>query len=85
MASERIQRQIDRLLNEADEAVLRSDWALARDRAQNVLAFDPENSDARAYLTAADRALGASLHPLQKQPSRQKPHQPPPRILSPPP
>ena len=58
MASERIQRQIDRLLDEADEAVRRSDWAVALDRARDVLAFDPENSDALAYLTAADRALG---------------------------
>ena len=34
MASERIQRQIENLLDEAEEAVSRSDWGVARDRAQ---------------------------------------------------
>ena len=45
MASERIQKRIDILLDEADEAVAESDWAVVRDRAQNVLRFDPENKD----------------------------------------
>ena len=40
MASERIQRRIDILLDEADEAIAKSDWAVVRDRAQNVLALD---------------------------------------------
>jgi hypothetical protein len=43
MVSERVQRQIENLLDEAEEAVSRSDWEVARDRAQNVLAFDTEN------------------------------------------
>ena len=55
MASERVQRQIDRLLDEAEEAVGRSDWDLVRDRAGNALRFDPDNADARAFLVAADR------------------------------
>jgi len=38
MPSERGQRNIERLLDEADEAISRSDWALARDRAQNAAA-----------------------------------------------
>jgi hypothetical protein len=63
MVSQRIQRQIDRLLDEAGEAVRRSDWVVAVDRAQNVLAFDPENPDALAYVTAADRALEAVSEP----------------------
>ena len=60
MASERTQRQIDRFLDEAEDAAALSDWARVRDRAQNVLAFDPENADGVAFLTAADRALGGS-------------------------
>ena len=60
MPTERIQRQIDRLLDEAEEAVARSDWTLARDRAQNVVALDPENDDALSYIHAADRALEVS-------------------------
>ena len=63
MASERVQRQIDRLLDEAEDAVSRSDWASVRDRAQNALAFDPENTDALSFLAAADRALGTPSAP----------------------
>ena len=41
MASERIQRRIETLLEEADQAISRSDWESVRDRAQNVLAMGP--------------------------------------------
>ena len=60
MVSERIQRRIDILLDEADGAVAESDWGVVRDRAQNVLRFDPENKDALAYLAAAERDTGSS-------------------------
>ena len=53
MTTERIQRRIDQLLDEADEAVSGSDWPLVRDRAQNVLALDPDNQDAVAFLAAS--------------------------------
>lgn len=55
--SDRIQRQIDQLLDEAEAAVARSDWTAAKDRAQNVLMFDESNADAKAYLAAAEKAL----------------------------
>jgi len=42
MASERVQRQTDRLLDEAEPAIAEHSWSLARDRAQSVLAIDPE-------------------------------------------
>ena len=58
MASERIQRRIELLLDEADEAISRSDWAAVADRAQNVLALDPGNQDAAAFVAAAKRAMG---------------------------
>ena len=58
MASERIQRRIDILLDEADQAVAQSEWSVVRDRAQNVLALDPANGDAVTFLAAAERALG---------------------------
>ncbi len=60
MASERIQRRIELLLDEADQAVAISEWELVLDRAKNVLAFDPENQDALAFVTAAERALGGA-------------------------
>ena len=49
MASERIQHRLDILLDEPDEAVAKSDWAVVRDRAQNVLRLDPGNRDALSY------------------------------------
>ena len=57
MASERIQRQIDRLLDEAEEAASELNWAVVRDRATAVLAYQSENPDALAQLAAAERAL----------------------------
>ncbi len=58
MASDRIRRRIERLLDEADEAVARFDWSAVRLSAEAVLALDPENSDALAFLAGAERALG---------------------------
>ena len=63
MVSERIQRRIDILLDEADEAVAQTDWTVVRDRAQNVLALDPNNGDAITFLAAADRALADDRSP----------------------
>ena len=61
MASERIQRRIDLLLDEADAAISRYDWEAVRNAAQAVLALDRENQDAHSFLDAAEWALsGAS-------------------------
>ena len=60
MASERIQRRIDLLLDEADEALADGDWATVRDRSAKVLALDPNNGDAATYMAAAERAQGAT-------------------------
>ena len=57
MASERLQRQIERLLDEAEEAISRFDWDALLQRAQAALAMDPENTDALAFLATAERAL----------------------------
>jgi hypothetical protein len=56
LVSDRIQRRIERLLDEADEAVTRMDWQVVRDRATTVLALDPDNSDAQARTTTGKRA-----------------------------
>ncbi|MEC7749567.1 MAG: hypothetical protein VX572_11545 [Chloroflexota bacterium] len=63
MANERVQRRIDILLDEADQAIAQSDWSVVRDRTQNVLALDPDNGDAATFLAAADRALASSGQP----------------------
>ncbi|MCH7740390.1 MAG: protein kinase, partial [Chloroflexi bacterium] len=60
MPSERMQRQIDRLLDEADEASLQNDWVTVKARAEAALTFDPGNSDASGYLGAATRGLSES-------------------------
>ncbi|MDP6716083.1 MAG: protein kinase, partial [SAR202 cluster bacterium] len=57
MVSERIQRQIDRLLDQAEEAVVSHQWDIVRARAQSVLAFDPANQDALTFLDASERAM----------------------------
>ena len=56
MASERVQRQIDRLLDEIEQASESEDWETVRNRARRVLAFDPENADAQVFLAAADQS-----------------------------
>jgi tetratricopeptide (TPR) repeat protein len=56
MPSERIQRRVDQLLDEADEAVGRRDWAAVRDAANAVIALDHQNQDALTYLEAARHA-----------------------------
>ncbi len=63
MASERIQCQIDRLLNEAEEAASELNWAVVRDRATAVLAYESESHDALAHSAAAERALGGVSAP----------------------
>ena len=60
MASDRIQRRIDQLLDEADAAVTALDWDVVRARAQAVLAFQPDHLEALSYLEASNRSLGQS-------------------------
>jgi len=63
MASERTQRRIDSLLDEAEEAIVQLDWQVVQSRAQAVLALDPANPDGINYLAAAERALSGSVEP----------------------
>lgn len=53
MVSERIQRRIEALLDEADQAVTTQDWLRAAGAARAVLAIDEGNSDAADYLKMA--------------------------------
>jgi class 3 adenylate cyclase/Cdc6-like AAA superfamily ATPase len=55
MPSERVQRRIDQFLDEAEEALSRTDWETARQRSEAVLSLDPENEDASTYLAAVAR------------------------------
>ena len=58
MTSERVQRQIDRLLDQAEEAMALRQWADLRATCEVVLNLDPENSDAVRYLELANNSLG---------------------------
>ena len=55
MPSERMQRQIDRLLDEAEVAVTNRDWSLVAARCEAVLRLDEGNVDALTYLAAANK------------------------------
>ena len=57
MTSERVQRRIERLLDQVEEAADQRDWARVREFAEDVLAFAPENPDATEFLVAANRRL----------------------------
>lgn len=66
MVSERMQRQVDRLLDDAEAAVHTSDWSTVAEKAAAVLGIDPENADATAFLKMARSAVaesGASTAP----------------------
>ena len=73
MASDRRRLRIERLLDEAEDAVGRYDWDAVRQAAQAVLAFDPENGEALDLLTGAERALGDFALPPTIQPTSSTP------------
>jgi hypothetical protein len=61
MASERFQRRIDRILDQIEDAADRRDWAAVRQGALDLFVFDPENEDAKIFLSAAQRALDGEI------------------------
>ncbi len=58
MASERVQRQIDRLLDEAEEAFAKRDCQVVRDNARDVIGLDPVSV---AGVAGLDDDLGGGL------------------------
>ena len=61
MASERMQRRIERLLDQIDQAEAQGEWQSVHSLAQDVLEVDPGNGDATVYLRSAERRLAAAL------------------------
>ena len=82
MASERIQRQIARLLDQIEEAMGRLDWDSVRSTAQAVLALDSDNTEALAFLGAAEQAMAASSLQPVSQPSTSTSSTTPPPVAS---
>jgi len=71
MASERIHRRVDSLLDEADQAIANEDWTTVASRARAVLRIEPENGDALSYLAAAE--MDQVLSPPTPAPSETTP------------
>jgi type II secretory pathway component HofQ len=60
MPSDRVQRHIDALLDDAEQAARAQEWERARELCEQVLTLDPENADARAFLAVAVRGLAGA-------------------------
>ena len=69
MASERVQRRIERLLGQIDTAETSGDWQQVVDLARDVLGIDKENREALAYRQAAERRLNIPSQPEVSSPS----------------
>ena len=65
MAAGRIQKQIDRLLDEAEQALAQDNWDRMKQLGERVLLFDPENKDAIAFVEISQRARGNTPTPPQ--------------------
>ncbi len=63
MPSERVQRQIDGLLDQVEAAVAALAWDQVRDLTARVLAIDSENADARTFLAMAEAEPGGGNSP----------------------
>ena len=57
MPSERVQRRIHRLLDDAEEAADQHDWRLVLDLTARVLEVDPQNEDALSFERMAEANL----------------------------
>ncbi len=57
MTSERVKRRIERLLDQADAALENQDYRAALQAARAALGFDPGNTEAAAFVEAAQQAL----------------------------
>lgn len=63
MPTERVQRRIDALLDQVDQAVDSLEWARVRELCDGVLRLDLDNEDAQAFIEAAGRETAIMLEP----------------------
>ena len=68
MLSDRMQRQLDRLLDEAEAAVTKSDWAEVAGKARAAIAIDEENHDALTFLKMAEANGVSRTAAVQSEP-----------------
>ena len=69
MRSERLQRQIEQLLDQAEAAIAEHNWGAVRESAQAVLRVDPENADALGYLAIAGEEAAPADSPAPAVPA----------------
>jgi len=71
MPSERVQRRVDDLLDQAKRAVSDRDWATVQEIAEAVLIADSQNGDALVFIAMAQSALGlnTSVKPVARESS----------------
>ncbi len=60
MPSERVQRRLEKLLDDAENAADQHDWMSVLECVRGVLALDPGNEDALAFQVMAEKAQGFS-------------------------
>ena len=67
MPSERIQRRIDKFLDQAEEAADQKNWPEVRELARRALRLDADNTDAKAFveMALASPAGGRSVDQLR--------------------
>ena len=63
MFSDRVQRQIDRLLDQAEEAIALRQWEDLRATCEVVLNLDPDHADAALYMVLVDKSLATDVVP----------------------
>lgn len=68
MASDRVQRQIDGIHDEAEASVKQLNWRVVHNRGEAVLAIGPENPDGLTYLATTERAMVALPLTVDKSP-----------------
>jgi hypothetical protein len=67
MLIDRVQRQIDRLVDQAQEAIALGQWEELREICETLLSLDPDHSDAKRYLSLADKFYSADDHNMVQE------------------
>ena len=69
MATERIQKRIDRLLDQIEQEADQQNWQRVRELSGEVLEFAPDNADATTFFAVAERRISAAGEPESPSPS----------------
>ena len=73
MASERIQRRVERLLDQIEEEADQQNWQRALDLAKEVLRFAPDSADAKTFIAVAEETLSYTAGWEASEPASPRP------------